>query len=97
MTEVLLRPSPRSDVEPVPNRRPPPPRNVEFAVYPPGYGPSSNARRAANAEAARQRRSDIHFERRGNRMTRGVIVSYGETPIEDMEVEDIDDQYHDEL
>ena len=35
-----------------------------------------------------------HFERRGNRMTRGVIVPYGETP---MEVEDIDEQYHDEL
>ena len=58
------------DVEPpsdlIVPRAPPPPRNVEFAVYPPGYGPSSNARRAANAEAARQRRSDIHFERRGN-------------------------------
>jgi len=86
------------DVEPpsdlIVPRAPPPSRNVEFAVYPPGYVPSSNARRAANAEAARQRRSDIHFERRGNRMTRGVIVPYGETP---MEVEDIDEQYHDEL
>jgi len=85
------------DIEPpsdIVTRAPPPPRNVEFAVYPPGYVPSSNARRAANAVAARQRRSDIHFERRGNRMTRGVIVPYGETP---MEVEDIDEQYHDEL
>jgi hypothetical protein len=27
-------------------------------------------------------------------MTRGAIVPYGETP---MEVEDIDEQYHDEL
>ena len=44
------------DVEPpsdlIVPRAPPPPRNVEFAVYPPGYGPSSNARRAANAEAS---------------------------------------------
>lgn len=84
------------DIEPpsdIVTRAPPPPRNVEFAVYPPGYA-SSNARRAVNANAARQRRSYIHYERRGARMTRGVIVPYGETP---MEVEDIDDQYHDEL
>lgn len=84
------------DIEPpsdIVTRAPPPPRNVEFAVYPPGYA-SSNARRSANADAARQRRSDIHYERRGARMTRGVIVPYGETP---MEVEDIDEQYHDEL
>jgi len=85
------------DIEPpsdIVTRAPPPPRNVEFAVYPPGYT-SSNARtRAVNANAARQRRSDIHYERRGARMTRGVIVPYGETP---MEVEDIDEQYHDEL
>lgn len=84
------------DIEPpsdIVTRAPPPPRNVEFAVYPPGYA-SSNARRSVNAVAARQRRSDIHYERRGARMTRGVIVPYGETP---MEVEDIDEQYHDEL
>lgn len=86
------------DIEPpsdIVTRAPPPPRNVEFAVYPPGYA-SSNARTVPHrvAAAARQRRSDIHYERRGARMTRGVIVPYGETP---MEVEDIDEQYHDEL
>lgn len=85
------------DIEPpsdIVTRAPPPPRNVEFAVYPPGYAPYNAARRSANADAARQRRSDIHYERRGARLTRGVIVPYGETP---MEVEDIDEQYHDEL
>lgn len=81
------------DVEPPSDiviRAPPPPRNVEFAVYPPGYA-SSNARRAANADAARQRRSDMHYERRSNRISRGVMVPYGESS---MEVEEID---HDEL
>jgi len=78
---------PPSDIVP---RAPPSSRNVEFAVYPPGYA-SSNARRAANADAARQRRSDIHYERRGARLTRGVMVPYGESS---MEVEEID---HDEL
>lgn len=67
---------------------------IEFAHYPPGYGPSTAARRAANAEAARLRRADIHYERRGNRMTRGVMVPYGETL---MEIEDLDDGYHNEL
>ncbi len=76
------------DIEPpsdIVTRAPPPPRNVEFAVYPPGYA-SSNAR-----YNARVRLSDERYQRRVDRLTRGVMVPYGESP---MEVEDID---HDEL
>lgn len=82
------------DVEPpsdiIVRRQAPSARNVEFARYPPGFDAT---RRHAAAEAARNRRSNIHNERRDARMTRGEIVPYGPQPMEDID----ENYYHTEL
>lgn len=74
-------------------RRQAPSARPEYAVYPPSapsYRLVDSARRAANADAARARRSAIHFEKKDSRASRipRAIVPFNEQ---------IDEDYHEEL
>lgn len=66
-------------------RRQAPSVRVPYASYPPS---------AASAYAARQRREAMHSQRRETRRdTRGVMVPFSDG----MEVEDLDERYHEDL
>lgn len=69
-------------------RRQAPSARPEYALYPPqSFTPSELARRAANAQAARDRRSAIHFSKKDSRIPRDIV------PFN----EQIDEDYHEEL